>query len=112
MIPAATLRRLARARLADARVLFANRRYDATVYLCGYTVAMALKARICRTLGWPGFPETRAEFQDYTSFRTHSLRTLLRLSGREKRILARYPAEWAVVAAWDPELRYSPPGIT
>ena len=45
------LRALARARLKEAQILFAAKRYDAATYLCGYAVEMALKARICKTLG-------------------------------------------------------------
>lgn len=52
MITASALTRLARARLADARALLQAKRYDGAVYLGGYVVEMALKARICRTLQW------------------------------------------------------------
>ncbi|MEN8215647.1 MAG: HEPN domain-containing protein [Pseudomonadota bacterium] len=53
---------LARARLKDAQILFAAKRYDAATYLCGYAIELALKARICQTLGWTCFPETNKEF--------------------------------------------------
>jgi HEPN domain-containing protein len=56
------LRTLARARLKDAQTLFVAKRYDAATYLCGYAVELALKARICKTLKWTGFPETNKEF--------------------------------------------------
>lgn len=39
------------------------------MYLCGYAIEVALKARICRTLNWTGFPETRGEFEGYQSCR-------------------------------------------
>jgi HEPN domain-containing protein len=106
MILTNDLRILARARLRDAAVLLRNMRYDAAVYLCGYAVEIALKVRICRTLKWLGFPETRAEFQDYQSFRTHDLNVLLHLTGVEDRIKMRYTSEWSVVAIWNPEMRY------
>ena len=60
------LRKLARTRLKDAAVLFSSNRYDGSIYLCGYTIDLALKARICRTLNWSEFPETNAEFQGLT----------------------------------------------
>jgi hypothetical protein len=63
MIPRRELRRLAFARLKDARALYAAGRYDAALYLCGYAVEIALKARICRTLRWEGFPQTRKQFR-------------------------------------------------
>ena len=110
MISAANLRKLARARLADARALLKARRYDGAVYLGGYVVEIALKARICRTLRWAGFPETGMEFQLLKSFRTHDLDVLLVLSGREPSIKKSRLAEWSAVAAWDPEVRYRLPG--
>jgi hypothetical protein len=56
------LRTLARARLKDAQTLLTTKRYDAATYVCGYAVEMALKARICQTLGWTDFPQTNKEF--------------------------------------------------
>jgi HEPN domain-containing protein len=106
MIPRTDLRNIARARLRDSEALFDRGRYDGAIYLCGYAIEVALKARICRTLNWPGFPSTRAEFSDYQSFRTHSLDVLLTLTGIEPRVKLRYPREWSVVATWDPEMRY------
>ena len=110
MIPRAELRKLARTRLKDAEILCQTRRYDGAVYLCGYAVELLLKARICRTLNWSGFPETRSEFDQLQSFRTHNLDILLRLSGIESNVKTRYFADWLVVAAWEPELRYRSAG--
>ncbi|HBL27338.1 MAG TPA: hypothetical protein DD490_10940 [Acidobacteria bacterium] len=67
MIPSVTLRAISAARLEDARQLLAAGRFDGAVYLCGYAVELALKARICDTLGWSDFPETPKEFQPYQS---------------------------------------------
>lgn len=110
MLTRVELRRIARTRLEDARVLFRSRRYDGAIYLCGYAVETALKARICRTLHWSGYPSTRSEFQNYQTFRTHDLDVLLRLSGVENRIRTAFTNEWSVVAEWDPEARYEPIG--
>jgi hypothetical protein len=112
MIPRATLEALARARLDEAEILFNANRYDSAVYICGYAVEVALKARICRTLDWPDFPETRGEFQGLQSFRTHDLNILLRLSGIATQIRAGYVPEWSEVAAWQPEIRYRAVGTT
>jgi hypothetical protein len=101
---------MAYARLQDARVLLRGRRYDSALYLCGYAVELALKARICTVLRWQGFPSTSAEFQGLASFRVHDLETLLHLSGREAKITASYTTEWSVVVNWDPEARYKPVG--
>lgn len=112
MIARATLEVLARAKLDDAEVLFNANRYDGAVYLCGYAVELALKARICRTLNWSEFPETRGEFRAFQSFRTHDLNVLLRLSGIETHIRSHYPPEWSAVSVWQPELRYRAIGTT
>ena len=112
MIPAKDLKKLAKGRLQDAEVLFKGRRYDGAVYLCGYAIELALKARICRTLRWAGFPDTKKEFQSLSNFKTHDLEVLLRLSGIEKRVNANSIADWSIVTEWRPELRYKHIGTT
>jgi HEPN domain-containing protein len=110
MIPRLELRRLAFARLKDARALYAAGRYDAALYLCGYAVELALKARICRTLRWEGYPESRTEFANYSSFKIHNLQVLLELSGRKQQIKLHHPEAWLKVREWDPGRRYTPVG--
>jgi HEPN domain-containing protein len=110
VISAPDLRKIARARLADAEALLRSHRYDGSIYLCGYVIELALKYRICRTLGWAGYPSTAGEFKSYQTFRTHDLDVLLHLSGRETKIKGQMFAEWSTVAAWDPEARYKPIG--
>lgn len=112
MLSRTELQNIARERLKDARVLLNAGRYDGAVYLGGYVVEVALKSRICKTLKWTGFPQTRSEFQSFLSFKTHDLDVLLRLSGLEAKIKTQYLAEWSAVAAWDPEARYNPMGNT
>jgi HEPN domain-containing protein len=109
MLNRSDLRRIARSRLQDAVVLYRGRRYDGAIYLCGYAVELALKARVCRTLRWPGFPVSNKEFEGLLSFKTHNLEVLLRLAGREA-IKTTHLADWSVVVSWNPESRYSPPG--
>ena len=110
MLTRKELQKIARARLKDAQILFQNRRYDGAAYLCGYAIELWLKARICRTLGWEGFPSTNREFQSLLSFKTHDLDILLKLSGVEKKIKTRFLAEWSVISVWRPEVRYQPIG--
>jgi len=101
------LLKIKKARLRDAEVLYRNRRYDGAIYLCGYAVEIALKARICKTLEWnSGFPETKKEFEGCNSFKTHDLEALLHLSGIETKIKSNYLADWSTVATWNPESRY------
>ena len=110
MIQRNELRKIARARLRDADILMASRRYDGAIYLCGYAIELILKARICRTLKWQGYPSTNSEFQQYQSFRTHDLDVLLHLTGLEQKIKANFLAEWSAVAQWNPAARYQPVG--
>jgi HEPN domain-containing protein len=106
MIAINELRKIAQARFKDADVLLKARRYDGAIYLCGYAIELALKARVCKTLKWPGYPSTSGEFKDYHSFRTHDLDVLLHLTGREQAIKVSYFAEWSAVAQWNPSARY------
>ena len=97
MIPVAELDNIARARIEDAKALLTSGRFDGAIYLCGYAVEVALKARICRTLNWAEFPSTGGEFQAYRSFQTHELDVLLRLSGQEARLKQNHFASWNAV---------------
>lgn len=110
MIVPSVLKSISRARLRDAKELLEAKRYDGAVYLCGYAVELALKARICRTLRWTGFPETQSEFKGLGSVKTHDLEILLRFSGIEPRIKKKYLPFWSVVLDWDPEKRYQRTG--
>lgn len=96
----------------DAEALLDAGRFDGAAYLGGYVVELALKARICQTLNWASFPQTRSEFRNYSSFKTHDLEVLLHLSGQEDSIRARHLASWSAMAAWGPETRYNPAGTT
>src|SRR5438128_2150486 len=106
------LRTIARARLRDAQILLESKRFDGAFYICGYAVELMLKARICRTLRWTDFPETREEFRLFQSLKTHDLETLLKLSGVEHRVTTRHPKEWFGVAGWNPVKRYQTVGQT
>lgn len=83
-------------------------RYAAAIYLSGYAVELALKARICETLGWSWFPSRTAEFTDYRSLQTHDLNVLLEFSGIKSGINAEWTAAWKIVANWKSEWRYLP----
>ncbi|UCC96727.1 MAG: HEPN domain-containing protein [Phycisphaerales bacterium] len=110
MLRKSELKEIAQARIEDGEVLLHSERYDGAIYLCGYAVEIALKGRICETLGWDGYPSTRKEFANYQTFRTHNLDVLLRLSGSEHKVRTEHLAEWSAVAEWDPEIRYKPIG--
>ena len=107
MLPTQEIRKIASARLRDAEVLLGENRFDGAVYLCGYVVELALKARICKTLKWVGYPQTNSEFAGLASFKVHDLELLLRLSGRAGVIKSKHLAEWSAVLIWKPEDRYN-----
>ena len=111
MILTTDLRKIARARLRDAQVLLRAKRFDGAFYLCGYAVELALKARVCRTLRWQGFPESAGDFKGFQSLKTHDLEVLLRFSGVEDQVKAKHFAEWSVVLDWNPEKRYQAVGL-
>lgn len=110
MISRKELRKRAKAKLKDAEILFLNRRFDGSVYLCGYVIELALKSRTCRTLKWTDFPENNNEFKNYQSFKTHNLDILLTLSGLESKIKLLHTIDWNNVNQWNPEMRYGPIG--
>lgn len=110
MISTKDIKAIARARLKDAEALAACDRHEGAIYLCGYAVELGLKARVCKILKWPGFPNSQKEFHGYSSFKTHNLDILLHLTGAEDKIKSELFAEWSIVAAWDPESRYNPVG--
>lgn len=110
MIDKREIKKTAKERLEDAEVLANAERYEGAIYLCGYAVEMGLKARICETLKWNGWPSVGKEFDGYQSFKTHNLDVLLHLSGIEERIKTKLFKEWSAVAQWDPQSRYNPVG--
>jgi len=107
MILLADLRKMAREHLRAATILRRSRAYDSAVYLCGYAVEIALKVRICRTLRWQGFPESKKEFESKASLRVHDLNALLEFTGVQAR-LRQQPLrqDWETVQLWNPEQRY------
>ncbi len=112
MIAPSELRANATAKLEDARLLLGHGRYDGCAYIGGYAIELALKARVCNTLKWKGFPESKSEFAKLTSFRTHDLEVLSLLSGADDVISPQYVAEWSLIKGWKPEIRYKGVGTT
>ncbi|MCE7065519.1 hypothetical protein [Dyadobacter sp. CY326] len=111
MISADDLRNIAFERLADAETLLLARRFDSSFYLCGYSIEIALKHKICKTLNWAGFPSSSKEFEKLRSLRTHDLELLLSLTGFESELKIRYFDEWSLVSNWTPESRYNVTGL-
>ncbi len=97
------LQALSEERIADAKALFDAGRYAGAVYICGYTIELGLKKKMCMTLGWDKY-EGDAK---YKFLKTHDFEILLHFSGVEKFIKKSFIAEWSVVMKWNPESRYS-----
>lgn len=106
MLAIAELEELARVRLHEATALFVARQFDGSAYICGYAVELILKAKICATLRWDGYPESRKEFEHFSSFRIHDLHTLLSLTGSQEKIRTKYTSHWSNVSSWSPADRY------
>lgn len=103
------LKDLTRLRLREAEVLFQAACYNGAVYLCGYAVEAALKARICRLLGAEVYPDSGKYRGVYA---VHDLDQLLFLAGLQGKMeqQALLFENWTLAAPWKPDLRYSPPG--
>lgn len=105
------LKALAQLRLQEAEALFTVGLYDGCAYICGYVVELALKARICATLGVEEYPEKGSRLKD--AFRTHDFDDLKLLAGMEHEFtpdkLDRF-ANWSIASKWNPNWRYESQG--
>ncbi|RZK22345.1 MAG: hypothetical protein EOO56_08865 [Hymenobacter sp.] len=100
----ADLQKLADSRLQEAKVLLANHLPDGAVYLAGYALELAFKARICKLLD-SDYPSLGEEFR---SFRTHKYLTLLKLAGLENQLLQKQTQDPAFKTSWSILLGASP----
>jgi len=99
------LKILSEQRLKEATILLENKQYDGCIYLAGYVIELALKARICKILDLDTFP-------DYPSFKTHKYDDLITLSGLEKafdneRKNSAFNKNWVKFSNWNVSIRYS-----
>jgi HEPN domain-containing protein len=104
------LKELSRLRLREAEALYKAHLYDGCVYLAGYAVELALKARICRLLHIKEYPTGDLG----RVFKVHSLDQLRVLAGLSAEIDMSKNKElfdnWSKAVDWDPEQRYETPG--
>ena len=104
------LQELALLRLHEAEALFHVGFYDGARYLVGYSIELALKARICRLLDVEEYPASGDLGRVYA---THDLDRLLTLAGLRRKLDLSSPAvfaNWSVATPWKPEQRYDRAG--
>src|SRR5947209_3521441 len=110
MLSYSDLRKMARARVADAKVLHAHGRYDGAAYVVGYAVELQLKARIAgQVFGCRGFPEEPKDFDRLTKLKTHKLEDLAAAAARDGKLKGpRWSGDWNFfLQSWRPESRYA-----
>ena len=105
------LQELARLRLKEAQTLYRAGLFDGCVYLAGYAVERALKARICRLLRVKEYPMTGDLGR---AFKVHRLDQLVVLAGVSAEIDMSKNKDlfdnWSKALEWNPEQRYDAPG--
>jgi hypothetical protein len=109
------LKKLARLRLKEAEHLYKRGLYDGCVYLSGYAVEFALKARVCRFLRLATCPDESERDKQYKQFFwTHNFDRLKLLAGLRDEIAVTKNKDlydnWSKVTEWNAGLRYSPRG--
>ena len=117
------IRNLAALRLEEAQILARNGKPDGAFYLAGYSVELALKAKVAELLGLPGIFDEQNTAQQFTGLnelrrlvKTHNLTLLLVMSGLKPAFdqLRITDVRFATVANWlndwNEGLRYRSPG--
>jgi hypothetical protein len=102
---------LARERLNDAQALLDAGQYAGAHYMCGYAMEMKLKSRICKTHGWKEYPPQKLTEALSRALKTHNLADLLLFASPERTIEIDKTVEWSMVAAWNPNQRYTPSAV-
>jgi AbiV family abortive infection protein len=115
LITGEQLKELAHQRLAEAQLLYENGFYQGAYYLGGYAVEFALKALICKRLGFEVFGSRQAGLTDVSkALQVHHLPTLLAFAGlfpmleEEKNNNEAFFKAWSKVSEWSEQRRYSP----
>jgi HEPN domain-containing protein len=103
-----TLRKLAGARLMEAKVLLDAGQPSGAYYLAGYAIECAIKARIAGQFRENEIPDRGFVNEIYT----HDLRRLIRFAGLQAELDEATQADaelgqkWAIVRDWSEQSRY------
>src|SRR5436190_13395208 len=87
------IEKLSKERIEEAQILFNSKKFDGAYYLSGYSIELALKAKICRRVGVPNlFTADDTKLQSIggisevrRAVKTHNLFTLLLFSGLKEK---------------------------
>lgn len=108
------IQELSHTRLKEARTLFEKGFYNGACYMAGYSVELALKAALCKTLDIDKLFCDSFKAQTKV-FRTHNLADLLVFSGLWTKFeIARdedreFDKQWSYLQGiWSEQLRYEP----
>jgi hypothetical protein len=114
----AELQQMADARLLDAAVLIAGRRWEFAYYAAGYSVECALKSCVLARMIHTGgvFDDDNKNKNLGTIYRTHKFMDLVKLAGLDEELNAKRKASsasgggfvgfWGIVEAWEETSRY------
>jgi len=104
------LKKISKTRLKEAKILCDNKLYDGALYLYGYVIETALKARICKILQ-TDFPPSGKSAKAY---KVHDLEELILLAGLKKDFQFKlnndipFKTNWSLISPWVEILRYKP----
>lgn len=118
-----TIRNLAVLRLEEAQILARNGKPDGAFYLAGYSIELALKAKVAEQLGLPGLFDEQNTAQQFTGLnelrrlvKTHNLTLLLVMSGLKptfdqwRATDVRFASFAVWLNDWNEGIRYRSPG--
>jgi hypothetical protein len=106
------LKKISKTRLKEAKLLCDNQLYDGSIYLYGYVIETALKARICKILKSDYPPSSKSA----NAYKIHDLEELILLAGLKKDFQNKlnnnvsFKTNWSLIAPWVEVLRYEPIG--
>ncbi len=109
MISLSELENISWQRFADMQCLMKGQRFDGAIYIGGYCLEIAFKARLCKENNRSDFPENWLEFKKHNlqAWQKHSLIELAKLCHLYGFLKKHHRREWSSVQdVWSVEMRY------